>query len=346
MPRTELLNEWVPPLQGSEVTPTTTVSKFFLNKTPTSPSKGCNGNNQPTKEVIMFDPNKFPALSSYLPAMKTTHERFVRSKIYDMSLETAHSVLLDLEKSADRNKYLYLHDDAFVGSSKTSWKGIERAFNESFETIQTGLRADKTYFVRNVGYYGINRIVELYCLFSEEAIEARKEWVDEWQENYSSKYKKAIEYLTSTTRWGNSVSYNFNQRKEFFRSGAAPLLNEYRREMFNNYKIAEGYLAKPKYKLGDLVELRSAYSNSFHLKIFNLEGYEVPWSTQSKLKQMQTSRRGFLTIIEVDPRVPLGYRKGNKLYKVILAGETQPFMVEESLIKKIRGIKKKKKGDK
>ena len=295
----------------------------------------------------MFDPNKFPALTNYLPTVKTTHQRLVRSKIYEMSLETVHSVLLDLERSADRNKHLYLHDDTFVGNSNTSWKGIERAFTESFQTIQSGLRADSTYaYGRNLSYYGINRIVELYCLFSEEAIEARKEWVEEWQQNYSSKYKKAMEYLTSTTRWGNRISYNFGRRKEFYRSGAAPLLDEYNREMINNYKIAEGYLAEPKYKLGDMVELRSAYSNSFHLKVFDLEGYEVSWTTQCKLKEMQTSRRGFLTIIEVDPRVPLGYRKGNKLYKVILAGDTQPFLVEESLIKKIRGIKKKKKGGK
>ena len=112
-------------------------------------------------------------------------------------------------------------------------------------------------------------------------------------------------------------------------------------------RLAERYFADPKYKLGDMVELRSAHSNAFHLKVYSLDTYEVAWKIRKKLEDMQQSRRGFLTIIEVDPMVTLASRRGNKRYKVIIAGETQPLLVEEGLIKKIRGIKKKKKkGDK
>ena len=104
-------------------------------------------------------------------------------------------------------------------------------------------------------------------------------------------------------------------------------------------------------------KLRSAYSSSFHLKIFNLVQTsahkdisrcdEIGWRELEKLKGMQKSRRGFLTIIGINPRIPVGHRRGNKLYKVIVAGDTKPILVEEAIIKKIRGIKKKKKkGDK
>ncbi len=305
----------------------------------------------------MFDANKFPALTQYLPKTEVYNRRIEAcSMICDMNLEKLHTMLVDLKKSANKNKDLYHHKDTFIGSpTMQNWNGIMLSFKAAEDCIDALKERSPQHVAcypaealtgSDLGFYAARKIADLYCMFSEEAIETRKQWVEEWQENFSSKYKKAIEYLTSVTRWGNSISYSFGKKKELLESGAVPLLAEYKRELISNYKIAEGYFATPKYKLGDLVELRSAYSNAFHLKIFDLEGYGVPWRVQSKLKQMQTSRRGFLTIIEVDPQVPLGYRKGNKLYKVIAAGETQPFLVEESLIKKIRGIKKKKKGGK
>jgi len=322
-------------------------------------------------------PEKFPAVSKLLPTTAIYYEDYESQSFSKASQNTAalYDLVLKLRESLIENKDLYFFYDTEAHSLETEgdsqreknegpfWVGNRavdfRRLQIEIDSLLGRLEIEKSQrdpssramFGVSPSYLQVREAKRLLLLFSEKAIENRKAWVKEWKQNWSTKYKKAMEFLTGTDRYGCSISYHFGSKTDFLGDGhVVPMLREYVRELARLHKIAEGWFAEPKYKLGDMVELRSAYSNSFHLKIFS-EGIstcnELGWRELEKLKDMQKSRRGFLTIIGINPRIPVGHRRGNKLYKVIVAGDTKPILVEEAIIKKIRGIKKKKKkGDK
>ena len=152
--------------------------------------------------------------------------------------------------------------------------------------------------------------------YSEEVIEARKEWYSQWNEDKANKLKIATEY------YKNYVSPQTGQK--YFQSAVKRILSDedyipsrkqYAAMVENKYvsKIIEMINSKPQFEVGALVQVRRTASG----KIYKL-------------------RDRVAMVVSNDGPV-LSPAKGAKTYTILPFGESQTIEIQERYLKRKRG---------
>jgi hypothetical protein len=251
---------------------------------------------------------------------------------YHCNVTPTEADLRALIKRVKDNDYLYTQATPKPGTIQSD-KGAGY-----LETIENILQTPQEV----LSYFDVRDLNSIAKLYSPEALNLRKAWTTQWKTNYS-KYEKSMYFLTSCVdRWGQPISYFFSANGAKFDENFAPPFETYCRAFPRHIKRAEGYLSEPKYAVEDIVELRPLRSSNYELRIFNVKGLKLARSDYRRWRKIAGfGERAFVVIIGVDAIAPRGDRKGNKLYTVFSRQDPRPFLIEESLIKKLRAVKRK-----
>ena len=140
--------------------------------------------------------------------------------------------------------------------------------------------------------------------FSDEALDARAEWEDSWDDDKQQRFNIAVKYYGRTGYYQNIVQRAWNQ------TDFVPSFKEYNALTNNKYavKVIENVLAEGKYPVGSLVQFRK--SNRVNHRLRGKTGMVVAHNDEVKT-----------------------HAKGGKPYSVVLIGESEIKKCEERDLK-------------
>ena len=177
-----------------------------------------------------------------------------------------------------------------------------------------------------------HHLERLYNKYSMEEIKKKEEFA----ENYSDDHRRIA--LRCAQYYADQYPPYFDaivQKVLSDPEGHTLSYNEYNKMCNNKYakKILACYEEKPKYCVGDFVQIRA--TNRVDIANTNQkEGYMPRRSSCSKMANK------FCMVIEVNAKPITRAAKGARIYKVLITDEAQPIYAHESDLKKARRPKK------
>ena len=146
--------------------------------------------------------------------------------------------------------------------------------------------------------------------YSEESVEERRQWVENYPKCHRQDALICAHYYNSTGNYFLSIS-----RKIVEEEGFVPTIAQYKKLCTNKYakRVLEQHHAEPKYKVGEMVRLRTGAGSGWRPKIRIFKGPAF--------------------IIKTDADWITSAARGAKKYLVLPIGSTKPSFYEERHLK-------------
>lgn len=153
---------------------------------------------------------------------------------------------------------------------------------------------------------------------TEEAITIRAEWEANWNEERRKTAIICARYYTRNGTYFADLASNVLDNPEFI-----PTEKQFKAMCENKYakRVLENAYGEPKYSVGSFVTLRDSAPRHFYHQM----GSSV-WNLPS-------------LVIEAGVSIITTAAKGGKKYKILPVGTSNPLVIEERYIKKIKKVK-------
>ena len=160
-----------------------------------------------------------------------------------------------------------------------------------------------------------------YDEFGPEATAQENDWISQWGEKEAEEFSICARYY-KVTGYFRHLSAKVDDEGNIL-DGFIPRKREYQKMCKNKYalKVLAAWYAEPKYPVGSLVAIRATAPSSY-------KGYRP-------LKHRAGKPVAYF-IIEQNSSAPVAACAGAKMYKVVAAGGTNVFEIEERHLKKMK----------
>jgi len=161
-----------------------------------------------------------------------------------------------------------------------------------------------------------------YDEFGPEATAQENDWISQWGEKEAEEFSICARYY-KVTGYFRHLSNKVDDEGNIL-DGFIPRKREYQKMCKNKYalKVLAAWYAEPKYPVGSLVAIRATAPSTYN------NGYRP-------LKHRAGTPVAYF-IIEQNSTAPVAACAGAKMYKIVAAGGTTVFDIEERHLKKMK----------